>query len=285
MLSRSTTKKTLATATAALAALAFCGSGSAPAATSHHGNPSVYLDLRPLDGGTAPDILVAAVSNTTTGVVRFSVRYSNRETFGPDDILSIFLDVDRNAATGDEGGMDYVVQVHGTEPVVAKLLRSGQFQVVDAPSLRTDWQEGTQEVELSMADVGGSTAFRFFLFTFVNGVTTVFDESPDGSGLWDYTLRTPHIKDLRTDLQPQTPRAGRRLQVSNVTAALESGETVAADRVTCRATLGGKALHGAGAGGCSLALPRAAKGKALRLTVAARVGDQTKTVTYALRVR
>lgn len=255
------------------------------AAKTGNGNPTVYPDIVPGDGGTAPDIFITTVSNTSTGILKFEIVLLNRTVLlGPDDIISIFIDADRNASTGDQNGMDYVLQVRGFSLVLARLFGSGRFEVVNAPSLVSVWVSPKQSISVAASDIGNPSSFRFFVHTFVVGNPDVFDDSPDGDGLWGYTLRTPQIASLRTSFAPAGPRAAKRFRIASVSAHLESDEDVQPDSISCRATLAGKVLRGSGAGGCSFMLPRTAKGKALNVKVTARFRDQTKTIGYQLPV-
>ena len=274
----------VATVAVAVLALAGVSASAAGAAAANHGNPSVFLDPVPGDGGAAPDIFVTTVANTLASVLDFKIVLSNRQTLLPDDILQVYVDADRNAATGDDAGFEYAIQVRSSDAVLARLLPGGKYEVVDAPSLQASSAGGAVGIEIAASDLGNTTAFGFFVRTFIAGNPGVFDESPDGTGVWDYTLRTPHIASLQTTIAPRSPRAGSSLRITVRSAQLASGETVTLDSVTCRATIAGKRVRGSGAGGCALALPRAARGKSIRIVVAGRFRDQTKTVRYTLRV-
>jgi hypothetical protein len=254
-------------------------------AASNKGKPSVYLDLRPGDGGTAPDIVATSLGNTTTGSLTFGVAFLNREALGQDDVVTVFIDADENAKTGDEDGIDYALQVRGTNVALARLLGAGRFELVDAPSAHASWDNGIQSLEVAASDIGGTKSFWFYVHTFVIDGGHAFDDSPDGTELWEYTLQTPDIQSLRTQFTPAAPRAGSRFRVRAVTAHLISDEDVQPDRVNCSATLAGKRLKGSGSGRCSFSLPRSAKGKTVRVLVGARFRDQTKAVEYTLRVR
>jgi hypothetical protein len=249
------------------------------------GKPSLYLDLRAGDGGTAPDIVATTLMNTTAGILAFEVKFLNRSVLGPNDVVTLFIDADKNAKTGDEDGMDYALEVRGTEIALARLLGSAQFELIESASAQASWDNGSQSLKVAASDIGGTESFWFYVHTFVVDGGSAFDDSPDGTGLWDYTLQTPDIQRLRTQFAPSVPRAGSRFGVRAVTAHLLSSEDVQADSFTCTATLAGKRLKGTGAGRCSYSLARAAKGKTVRLLVTARFRDQTKTVVYKLRVR
>ena len=271
---------------AVICAVSASSAGSRLAVTAaNKAKPSVYLDLRAGDGGTAPDIVATTLGNTTTGILSFGIAFLNREALGPDDIVTVFIDADKNPKTGDEDGMDYALQVRGTDVALARLLGSGRFEVVDAPSAHASWDSGIQWLEVAASDLGGTNGFWFYVHTFVVGGGDVFDDSPDGTDLWEYTLGTPDIQSLQTHFAPTTPRAGSRFTVRVVTAHLISDEDVQPDSFTCSSTLGGKRLKGSGSGRCSFALPRSAKGKIVRVLVSARFRGETEAVVYKLRVR
>lgn len=247
-------------------------------------NPSVYLDSTG-DSGVAPDVFLTTVSNTYSGVVTFRVMFANRSPLNPDDVLSIILDTDQNPATGDESGMDYILQVHGASAVLARLLGGGRYEIVSAASVQAAWSDG-EVVSVASSDLGDTTAFDFFLLGFVDSDTSVRDDSPDGTGVWSYKLGAPAISSVRATFSPQQPKAGARFRVKVASVLLASDESVVPDALTCRASVAGKALRVTAADGvCSLKVPKTAKRKLLRLVVKVRVRDQVKTLTYLRRVR
>jgi hypothetical protein len=67
---------------------------------------------------------------------------------------------------------------------------------------------------------------------------------------------------------------------------LQTGDTMAAARLNCRATLAGKRLRGTGRGGCTFRLPASAKRKRLVVEVtAAPAGGEAETGVQTFRVR
>ena len=107
-----------------------------------------------------------------------------------------------------------------------------------------------------------------------------FDVAPDpGHGVYTFDVRItrPRLVVKSFGMRPLTARAGQPLSVF-VTFARSDRARPTAPSVTCRATLGGRALSASGSsvtGGratCLWALPGSAKGKRIRGTVTVRSG-------------
>ena len=260
----------------AVFALAASGAGAAPQSQATHGNPAVFLDQPLLDAlGGAPEIFVTNVMNTTTNVVRFSTVLPNRASgLTANDVLAIFVDSDRNFATGvPNDGSDYAILVHASNQIRVVTWNGTAFVDATAPSARASANGPIQDVEIAAAELGGTSAFHFYVYTQLIDNADAYDASPSaGNEVWVYPLGAPHVDRVTPRFAPARPRAGRPFRVVGVQLTLSSEETVAGTAFRCSATLAGRRLRGTGAGGCRFALPRTARGK--RLVVTVTVDDQ-----------
>src|SRR6266498_5586711 len=76
--------------------------------------------------GAAADVTQVAVSNDFDGNITFSATFANRTSLEPDDLIFIYLEVDRNDATGPNG-TEYAIGLrssgaellHGTDAAFA----------------------------------------------------------------------------------------------------------------------------------------------------------------------
>ena len=258
--------------------------GAGPGAGSQ--NPQVNVDPTG-DSGGGLDISTVTISNTAAGSIHFDIAIANAGPLLPDDgVVAVFIDADRDPSTGIDG-FEYTIQTSGSlGGAVLGHWDGTRMVAVDAPSLVKVWNVGEGlGFEISRTDLGGTDSFLAWTGTYSKAADQWTDYAPDGDGTYDYTLSMPQIASVKARFAPATPRAGRRFAVTGVTFRLRTDEKLPAERFRCRATLGGKALHGAGKGGCRFSLPRTSKGKRLALVVTATLGGQTRTIRTTLRVR
>jgi hypothetical protein len=280
----------IAVAVAAIVATVTASAGAGAAAVSSASpdshNPQVFVDPTG-DSGSGPDIATVTIRNTAAGSIRFDIAIANAGPLLPDDsLIALFIDADRDASTGYQS-FEYTIQTTGSTGAPALGHWDGTRMVaVDAPSLAQIWAGGgTMSFEISRTDLGGTGGFLAWAATGSTTGDEWDDIAPDGDATYDYTLSTPRVASAKARFAPATPRAGRRFAVTGVTFKLQTGERLPAARFRCRATLGGRALHGTGAGGCRFSLPRTSRGKRLALVVTATLGGETRTIRTTLRVR
>ena len=112
---------------AAIVATLVLGAGGAGAATA------TFTDAQGDAIGGAADISQVVVSNDFDGNVTFAMTIPNRPTFTADDFVVILLNVDRNAATGNNG-FEYAIVVDGTKAELVQW-NGTAFVLVTAPTL------------------------------------------------------------------------------------------------------------------------------------------------------
>jgi hypothetical protein len=270
-------RRLLLTLVGAAAVCAFAVASPASARTSvWTAEPTTYSDATG-DAKSAPDVATVAVSVDATAAV-FVVSLASGD-LSNEGILGIAIDADRNAATGDRFGSDYVVLVTADGAGFLKWNGSDMKPFSHQPMV-LGRNGSTIAVGVCTCDLG-TQAFDFVVLG-VRG--NDIDAAPE-SGHFSYPQAAPpapeiSIASVLVNQRPSVPKAGKRFTVKVMGARLEgTGEVVQPESVECSARLGTKALRGTGPGGCSWKLPKNARGK--KLTVAVTVTYQGVEDTFA----
>jgi hypothetical protein len=256
-----------------------------------------------------PDITTVVLSNDDRGTLTWVINVPNRPTLSGDMAFLVFINSDSNTATGDPQlfGSDYILQLIGpiSGPAELGLFRwdGTDFTALGVPqsSLIFSYANGVT-IRLNASELGNARRLQFLVLALtglvlgpdgqLDDTNARFDAAPDaGHGVYSFDVRiTPPRLVVRSfGLRPLTPRAGRPLSVF-VTFARSDGARPTAPSVTCRATLGGRALSASGSsvtGGratCRWALPRTAAGKTIRGTVTVRDGGLRASRPFTARV-
>jgi hypothetical protein len=296
----------LAAVLAALFALTPTG-GANPARTA--ANRVTFEDSTGEDA-QGPDITTVVLSNDDRGALTWVVNVPNRPALTGDMAFLIFINSDSNSATGDPQlfGSDYILELDGpiSGPAQVGLFRwdGTDFTISGVPqtSLIFGYANGAMTIRLNASELGNTRRLQFLVLALTGLVLTPdgqlddtnarFDAAPDaGRGMYSFDVRlTPARLVVRSfGTRPLTPRAGRPFSVF-VTFARSDGTPPTAPSVTCRATLGGRALSASGSsvtGGratCRWALPASARGKTIRGTVTVRAGGLRASRSFARRV-
>jgi hypothetical protein len=257
-----------------------------------------------------PDITTVVLSNDDRGNLTWVINVPNRPTLTGDTVFLMFINSDANAATGDPQllGTDYVIELDGpiSGPAQIGLFRwdGTDFTASGVPqtSLIFGYANGALTIKLNASELGNSRRLQFLVLALTGLVLTPdgqlddtnarFDGAPDpGRGMYSFDVRiTPPRLVVRSfGTRPSTPRAGRPLSAF-VTFARSDGTRPTAPSVTCRATLGGRALPASGSsvtGGratCRWALPANARGQTIRGTVTVRAGGLRASRSFSRRV-
>ena len=262
----------------ALAALA--GAGSAFAAGS-----KTYTDPSG-DASGGPDITQLVISNDDNGQITFQFTFSNRPTIlTGEDIVLLGLDTDSNGDTGDDAGYEYLLGFGylGREIVLGKATGPESYNF-DVPKTTLRFADGGRTLSVNRSELGGTTAFRTRVVTSQAG-GIIGDTAPEGGLTWDYPLAlAPQIVAIRAGFVPGQPRTGKAFALGAPTLRLSSGQMVAPETYSCRATLSGKALRATGR--CRWTVPKKSTGKRLVVTVTATYSGVTATFDpYVFRVR
>jgi hypothetical protein len=256
-----------------------------------------------------PDITTVVLSNDDRGTLTWVINIPNRPTLTGDMGFIIFINSDSNTSTGDPQlfGSDYILQLIGpiAGPAEAALFRwdGTDFTALGVPqsSLIFNYANGLT-IRLNASELGNARRIQFLVLA-LTGLTlgpdgqlddtnSRFDAAPDpGHGVYAFDVRiTPARLVVRSfGVRPSPPRAGRPLSVF-VTFARSDGAAPTAASVTCRATLGGRALAASGSSvsgrraTCRWALPGTARGQTIRGTVTVRSGGLRVSRPFSARV-
>lgn len=251
-----------------------------------------YADSRG-DNGASADIGAVRVQLAQDGYIHVRPEIAAQPAlFSPGSVLVAF-DTDRSLTTGATEGL-----------LGADLLTLFLFEDLSSGVLRwngADWEEA-QLQEGDVRYLVGSSGFELLIRPGVLGNVSSFgvtifaatgtvgenqlDRAPD-SGMWLFDATpTPTVTTLDVTWSPRLPRVGSIFRSAAVLLDLSNGKSVPAPSYRCTATLGGRAIRGRGAGGCTFTIPKRAKGKRLEITVVATFkGQRIPFEPYVFRVR
>lgn len=249
------------------------------------------------DSGAAPDLTSVTVANDDQGLITFSVAVGNRLSLGPDDAVAIPFATNAPGRPGlREDGVNFVIGLEGGKVFLQRW--SGIDTVEFRPrSLRGSFAGGVATLAVRQDDLvpgfpslAVPTALSFYALgiAFKGNDIAAQDDAPDATDeFWTYRLVQPPRLVVAYFRVPLTVRAGSRVVAQLGTAWADTGRAVKPAKVSCRATLGGRALKGTRSGyaNCAWLLPRGARGKTLRGAVTLTSGSAAVTRSFSRRVR
>ena len=245
------------------------------------------------DSGSAPDLNRIDVANDVLARrVVVWIETSNRTELRSTDVYTLFLDTDRNPATGSPGaGADHAVTVDGAARRVVLLRWTGSaFEPGESPSLAAEYVVSERALRISIvaADIGGTQGFNFFVSARAGGQE---DLAPNAPQLWSYTLTFERLRLRASRIVLSRARAGRLFVAGLLAVRSDLNETVAQGRVTCSLRVGSKRLRTVArrfvddVATCGWRLPRTAAGKRVRGTITVRFAGARATRSFTTRVR
>jgi hypothetical protein len=253
---------------------------------------AVQFSDAPGDSGAAPDITDVDVGNDlVAGSIVFWVTVPNR----PDDLvgdeeLVLWLNTDRNPATGDQGD-DYAISVDA-ESVGLYRWDGATFAPLDAASLSARFSKGDKATRVAIHpnDLGGTTAFDFFAQTFAG---EAYDLAPNGEPAWSYSMASGKLAltVIGSAISPKRPVAGKTLLAGIQVGRSDINEVLDVGKVGCKLQAGTASVRAIGSGLrsgvaiCSWKVPKSAKGKLLKATVSVTYGGVTAKKTFTVRAR
>jgi hypothetical protein len=284
------TTRALASATAMAALAAVLTSAGSAAGSVTYADPTG-------DGRGAPDIQRVAVSNDDTG--RITIRITvDALPDGSDARIHLFLDTDRNQATGDPewSGADYWI-VHDEIDDTYAMGRWDAGGWVDTPSESVEMYSDASGVSVSIdgKELGNTAGFDFWTRSRLGtGETATYEDAPD-AGVWRYDLNVasppppppPPPTTLKRILVPALsllPRSARLFTFRVDGLQLGTGSVVKPDSLLCSATVAGFRIRGRGKGRCTWKLVPSTKGRRLVVTVEAGYRGTTARWRFPMRV-
>jgi hypothetical protein len=269
----------------AAAALALIGAG-ASGASGKYTDPSG-------DSRGGPDITNVEVFSAPNGQILFRVSVTGIQP-GSDTLSFLEIDADANPLTGDLAslGSEYSLVLDERERAYGFGRWTGSAWDWDAPSstVQVTAASGMFLVSVNASELGGTRSFNFWVRSILGEFAAgTYDDAPDDDA-FNYTLAAggPEIREVAVTATPSAPRAGRRFSVIATSVTLPvgtAGSPAKPESSTCTARLGTRALRGSGAGGCTFAIPKRAKGKRLTVTLTVTYQGASKSVTRVYRVR
>ncbi len=281
-----------------LASIALLALTIATGATATHATLAPVTEFTDAtgDSGTAADITTVDVTNDDLG--QYLVDVTVATPYGGADGMSLFLDTDMNAATGDPQflGSEYQIIDDNTANAFYFLMWNGTSWV-DSPtsstvkdSVSTDGKDVLLSVNKS--EIGNSTGFNFFVVSLEgDGTDGHWDAAPEGTASWPYKLQNP-LKLALVAVHAFAAKAGGTWEVAMVVGRSDTGGTVGSEgTLVCTATSGSTKLklntHAFISGGsgkptsalCSFKVPKSLKHKVLHATVT--VSYQGQTVKHS----
>jgi hypothetical protein len=251
-----------------------------------------------------PDITSIVVSNDDAGLVTFKINISNRPALTADMFLSLVIDTDQQASTGDPqaSGADYLIEL---DPGSVNLYKWNGTDYTTAPSQTSvtyTYDSTGATIRASAAELGTTKAFNFFALAF-SGVKTDAsgnadftnahaDGAPDsGHGSFSYQVLTKLVLSVQAfTTSPKPAKAGKAFVANLAASENDTSGPVQAGTVACSATVGGKHVSATahrvanGIATCSWSLPRTAKGKTLHGTVSLTVKGTTVVRSFTAKV-
>lgn len=251
-----------------------------------------------------------AVSNGDAGLITFGIDIPSHPVMSDDLHVRLWVDADRNAATGladgvrSTSGWDYYIlwdrKVMGPDPQLFRCERAKCTNDSPQRTFRYSYAGGPRFTILD-AELGNTKRFRFYVET-VDGVVrddTVddytnarWDFAPALGSSWDYLVRLAPTRLVARALsvEPATPRAGATLAVRLTATERPSGAVLTSGRVSCAATIGGKAVQPRSQGfvgkraTCVFAIPADAAGETLRGSITVRFKGKTVSRSFVRRI-
>ena len=290
---------TVVAALAALVSVPAIALGSSAATAS---NSTTYTDSGSGDS-QAPDITSVVVSNDDSGQITFKINISNRPTFTPDMLIGIYMDTDRNAATGysDAFGTDYVLELQPGGIGLFQWDGSTFSGAADQSTVSSSYGSTGATIQVNARALGGTKGFNFAVVA-TSGITTdangndVFtnahdDIAPNPPATWAYTVKaklTLAVNGFTTT--PAPAKAGRTFSAGLAVSQSDTANAVQRGTITCSARVAGQPLQLTakrivqGIAVCVWLVPSSARGKAIRGSIGVTVQGVRVGRTFSARV-
>jgi hypothetical protein len=294
----------LLSAASVLVALPSTALGSAARGSASASNSQTFQDSTG-ENAAAPDITTTTVSNDDAGNLTFQVNISNRPALTPDMLLLLYLDTDNNASTGDPQafGADYVLQLVAGQVDLFPWAGTDYGTSVATPSLIYSYGSTGATIHVSASALASTKAFNFAVVAasgiavdeagnpdFTNAVQDIAPDS--GHGAYKYNvLTTLKLSVSAFTTSPKPAKAGKPFSVGLAVNENDTNGPVKTGTVACSATVAGKHIPAAHKGGiangiatCVWPLPKKAKGKTIRGTIALTVKGTTVQRSFSAKI-
>jgi hypothetical protein len=256
--------------------------------------------------GNAPDITAVQVSNDNGGQILFQVSVAN---LTPESMVLVPIDIDKNAATGD-GGDEYALEWNssatGNGWTVERWDGAKWVHPDSHPTVRGAQTPTGVELSVNASELGGTTSFAFSVWSmrWVADAVVGRDLAPDGLAKWTYDLAKPTpppapmptpvptvVKPVfgRTTMVPAKVVAGKNVVFTLAVKRSDTGAPLTTGKMMCDPFYTGIVIKHAesfkgGTARLAFTVPKAAKGKTLKVKVTIVNGKQSATKVVAYKV-
>jgi hypothetical protein len=257
-----------------------------------------YTDASGDQLGEVGDLTAVTVAGDKTSQLLFRISGSN---LASSDTNRLFLDIDADAnpLTGSlaDDGAEYEFYVGGNSYAFGRWDGS---QWVRASNLTVLVSGNTSQITISVnrSELGNTADFNFVATTFSmtplggNAVQIGLDLAPDdGAFNYSFDANGPQINSVDVKSTPSAgPKAGKQFVIVPTGLKLPPDRrttpaAVLPESYSCSAKLGAKRLVGRGTGGCTMTVPKKARGKRLTVLLTVNYQGATKVVPLTFKVR
>jgi hypothetical protein len=246
--------------------------------------------------GGAPDLTAVSVSNDAAGTITMNVTVP----MVANTAMFVFMDTNMNGNDSDPADRAVIAVGLGTG-VVAPLTYDGSGNAVSIPSLRMGATATAVTLSFVKTDVGIDLGFGFWLATETEAQISgdVWgDEMPDGNYMYPYLLTTPPppapptpaVKPMiGKPVSAKAPIAGKRFTVRFPVTSSVDKKPLKTGTAECKTTVAGKTVphthtFKGGVLKATVKIPKAAKGKKLRIAVQV-TADKTTRKVFTFKVK
>ena len=284
----------------ALVALPAIALGDAARATT---NSQSYQDSTGEDPA-APDITSVDVSNDDTGLITFQINLANRPALTPDMLFLIFLDTDKNTATGDPQsfGADYAIQLESGG--VALFQWNGTDFVIASSqsSLVYSYATTGATIRVNALEFNKSKGFNFVVLA-ASGIVTDASGNPDftnvhddlapdpGHGTFAYQIIAKLTLTVSAFTTSPTPaKAGKAFSAGLAVTESDTNAGVDQGTIGCSARIVGKAVPVKarrivnGVVVCVWSIPKTARGRTIRGSIGIALQGAQISRTFAAKI-
>jgi len=265
-------------------------------------NETTYQDSTGEDPA-APDITTIVVSNDDAGMITFRINVPNRPQYTRDIATFMFLDSDANQATGDPQslGADYIIQLFSGEVILFRWDGTDFTVSATQASLSYSWSGGPT-IRINASELNNTRRLNFDVTVLSDIVFDPVTGEPDftnakrdfaptvGFFTYQVVITPPTLVVRRLTPSPARPAAARPFTLRLVAARSDTGAVVQNGRVTCVGRAGTTRLRAqtarvtGGAAVCTWLVPKLAKGKTFRGSVAVTFEGLTAKQSFSGRI-
>jgi hypothetical protein len=254
--------------------------------------------------GNAPDITAVQVSNDSGGQCLFRVTVSN---LTPESALYLYLDTDKNAATGD-AGFEYMLSWDSSSDPDANGWSIEHWNGTswvhpgDHPTMVGMKTTAGVEFSVNRTDLGnaGGFALKAVAPRWTADAVSGMDVAPDGLVTWTYDLAVAPappppasvVKPVFGPARavPSVPVAGKKFVFTLAVNRSDTGAPLTRGTMVCDPSVAGKVITHAesftgGKARLAFVVPKTAHGKQLKVKVKIVTGTQSATKVTTYRVK